>query len=498
MSLDSVVSGWKPEEEIMRGKISPILLLLILSAILGMAQQGEAKPIPYAYIVQVAETADANQIAKAVTASTHGVVRHIYAHTINGFAIHVPVGITKADIILQPGVIKVEPDLEVKHCGQAIPTGVNRIDIELNGTAKIDGLDERVDVNVAIIDTGIDGDHPDLNVYAAGSRNFTSSQASQWDDDDGHGTHVAGIVGALDNDIGVVGVAPGVRLWAIKVLKEHGPSWLSDALEGVDYVTANAGRIEVANMSLGAEGRSDIFRQAIQNSVAAGVVYVVAAGNESRDVYGTDGIFDTTDDAIPAAYPEAAAISAMADSDGKPGGMGGSTGYGSDDSFAGFSNFSRSVVANNLVNSPGAAIDLLMPGVKIYSTYKNGGYATLSGTSMASPHAAGLVALYIAENGRATGAGDVYAIRQALINGGVAQIDSRGLAVLNDPDGYQENIGYYIRGDFNHDGIVDFEDLAILTFYWLGNDALADIVPLGGDGIVNFVDFSGLAENWMR
>jgi len=207
-------------------------------------------------------------------------------------------------------------------------------------------------------------------------------------------------------------------------------------------VTDRAGQIELANMSLGVTGTSSSFRTAIKKSVAAGIVYVVAAGNDGKDVYGSDGVFGTDDNFIPAAYPEVAAISAMADSDGQPGGLGSSTSYGSDDSFASLSNFSRTVIADNPVISPGAAIDLLMPGISIYSTNMGGGYTTKSGTSMASPHAAGLAALYITVNGRATDAAGVYAIRQALIDSGVVQNSDRGLAHLNDPDANWENIGW--------------------------------------------------------
>lgn len=263
-----------------------------------------------------------------------------------------------------------------------------------------------------------------------------------YDDDNGHGTHCAGIAAAKNNDFGVVGIAPGARLWAVKVLDSAGSGYLSDVIAGLDWVTAHASTIEVANMSLTATGSSSIFRTAIQNSVASGIVCVVAAGNDAKDVYGFDGVFGTSDDVIPAAYPEAATISAMVDSDGLPSGLGDSTGYGSDDSFANFSNDSHSVVAGNPVTSPGKAIDLLMPGVNIYSCYMNGGYATGSGTSMASPHAAGLAAFYIAINGRATSASGVYAIRQALIDAGVAQTDPRGLALQNDFDGNKENIGW--------------------------------------------------------
>jgi len=421
------------------------MVLAVAGAVSLFAQSSNAKEIPNAYIVQVAETVDVHQTAAGVARFTGGNLGHIYTKALRGFAIRVPPGIKKTDILAQPGVVLVEPDLEVTICAQTLPTGVNRIDVDLNNTAKIDGIDERIDVDIAIIDTGIDIDHLDL--YVVGGRHFYTRginphEDNKYDDDNGHGSHVAGIAAALDNNIGVVGVAPGARLWAVKVLDSTGNGYLSDVIAGVDWVTLNAGQIEVANLSLSAEGTNNAFRTAIQNSVAAGIVYVVAASNEAKDVYGSDGIFGTGDDVIPAAYPEVAAVSAMVDSDGQPGGAGGSTTYGPDDSFASFSNFSASVVAGNPVTSPGAAIDLLMPGVNIYSAWKNGGYNTISGTSMASPHAAGLAALYIAVNSRATDAAGVYAIRQALIDDGVAQDSAQGLAHLNDPDANWENIGW--------------------------------------------------------
>jgi subtilisin family serine protease len=112
---------------------------------------------------------------------------------------------------------------------------------------------------------------------------------------------------------------------------------------------------------------------------------VAAAGNDAQDVYGNDGTFGTNDDFSPAAYPEVATISAFGDSDGQPGGRGPDTSYSADDAFASFSNYSQSVVSGHPVDSPGAAIDLLCPGVDIYSANKNGGYTTFSGTSMAGP-----------------------------------------------------------------------------------------------------------------
>lgn len=182
---------------------------------------------------------------------------------------------------------------------QTLPTGADRIDVDLNTTANIDGIDERVDVDIAILDTGIDIDHPDLGEVVDGVHFWTTTTGPPWnrgtfsddnyDDDNGHGSHVAGIVAAIDNGIGVVGVAPGARLWAVKVFT-NGEGTVADVIAGVDWVTNKADLIEIANMSLTWQGNSETARTSIQNSVGAGVVYVAAAGNDSSDVYGTDGV----------------------------------------------------------------------------------------------------------------------------------------------------------------------------------------------------------------
>src|SRR4029079_550751 len=169
-----------------------------------------------------------------------------------------------------PRVVLVEPDVVITALGQTVPDGVRRIRAAECPLARIDGNDERVNVDIAIIDTGIDLTHPDLNVYQHVS--FTAD-STDGNDGHGHGTHVAGTVGALDNAIGVVGVAPGIRLWAVKVLDNSGSGALSSIISGVDYVTQHASEIEVANMSLGGQGSSDALRLAIQRSVAAGIVY---------------------------------------------------------------------------------------------------------------------------------------------------------------------------------------------------------------------------------
>jgi subtilisin family serine protease len=341
--------------------------------------------IPEHYIVVLQDIAVksvpdvANEMAK-----THGLtMRHIYRHALKGFSARIPDH--KLEILKKDKRVKrVDPDRIVYAMGkppgkgkpgggetapqlQTLPTGINRIDAEENKTNR------PVDVDIAVIDTGIDLDHPDLNVVG----NVTFVKSKNGDDDNGHGTHVAGTAAAKDNSIGVVGVAPGARLWAVKVLDRRGSGSWSGVIAGIDWVTARAGQIEVANMSLGGSGSDteSAMRMAIENSVLAGVTYVVAAGNEGEDAQ----------DSVPAAYDFVITVSSIADSDGEPGGNGASTTYGADDTFATFSNY-------------GADVDLAAPGVNIYSCWKKGGYNTISGTSMAAPHVTGAAALYISNN----------------------------------------------------------------------------------------------------
>jgi subtilisin family serine protease len=175
----------------------------------------------------------------------------------------------------------------------------------------------------------------------------------------------------------VVGVAPGARLWAVKVLNDSGSGYISEIVAGIDWVTARASTIEVANMSLGCQCSSQALNDALTRSTNAGVVYVVAAGNSARDA----ATFS------PANHPQVITVSAVADFNGTAGGGAGATCRADvDDTFADFSNF-------------GSAVDLAAPGVCITSTWTGGGYATISGTSMATPHGSGAAALYILEKG---------------------------------------------------------------------------------------------------
>src|SRR5438105_7563741 len=372
---------------------SKLLLLLLALVCAGIrnarAEDNQPYAVPGRYIVVVKHGHKPHEVA-----GKHGLKpHHVFSHALHGFAGEISA--ESLELLRQdPRVESIEPELQLFSSSQIIPTGVNRIGAALSPMAKIDGMDERVDADIAILDTGI-ALHPDLNIYTNVS--FISAQTT---DGNGHGTHVAGIAAALDNGSGFVGVAPGARLWAVKVMDDAGNGTTTSVIAGIDFVTQNAARIEVANLSLAGYGSSPALRQAISNSVAQGVVFVVSAGNDGRDVYGPDGVFGTVDDAIPAAYPEVMTVSALSDLDGVA---------SADDALAFFSNYSRSVVAGNPVTSPGAAIDLAAPGVNISSTFLNGGYATMSGTSMAAPHVAGAVALYVAAHGRATSAAGVAA-----------------------------------------------------------------------------------------
>ncbi len=282
-------------------------------------------------------------------------------------------------------------------------------------------------VTVAIIDTGIDLDHPDLQNNINPDKSVTCIEKSPvkqvkcvtgGDDDNGHGSHVAGTVAAIDNSIGVVGVAPEAELWAIKVLDSQGSGRISWIVAGIDYVTAN--NADVANMSLGCECQNTALDDAISNSVASGVTYVVAAGNSGKDASSFS----------PANHPDVITVSAIADSDGTCGSQGGSTSYGEDDTFASFSN-------------DGALIEIAAPGVDIYSTYKDGSYYTASGTSMASPHVAGAAALLIDSDSTL----EPDQVRSALINNGVSQDtickSNTGYGGFDgDIDGYSEPLVY--------------------------------------------------------
>lgn len=323
-------------------------------------------------------------------------VGHTYTKAVGGFSAQIPDALLPV-VMRDPRVKYVERDQVVDLSAQTLPTGVNRIDADLSSTLAGNGGGS-VAVTIAILDTGIDYGHPDLNVDAANSKSFVGGTAT---DGNGHGSHVAGTAAAMDNTTGVVGVAPGAKLWAVKVLNNSGSGSLSGVIAGLDYVTASAANVHVANMSLGS-GYSQALNDAVERCVQAGVVVVVAAGNSAGHVKNYS----------PASAPSAITVAALADSDGRAGGLGGSTSYGKDDTFASFSNYGIvDANGNGTLDEDEVGVDVIAPGVWIRSTYKSGKYKVLSGTSMASPHVAGLAALYKASNPNATPA----QVRQAIL-----------------------------------------------------------------------------------
>jgi subtilisin len=375
------------------------------------AQGKEGKIVPGQYIVVLKDGPDADKVSEQHKDKLGAEVTHVYKYALKGYA--AKLSADKLNKVKEDSrVLFVSEDREVKASAQTIPTGVKRIGGTLSSTKSGDGSGS-VAVNVAIIDTGIDTSHSDLNVV--NGKNCSTGKSYQ--DGNGHGTHVAGTVAAKDNGNGVVGVAPGAKLSAVRVLNNQGSGTWSSVICGIDWVTAHASTIKVANMSLGGTGKddgncgnsnSDALHKAICRSVAAGVTYAVAAGNES----------DNAANHVPAAYDEVITVSALADFNGKPGGGAAATCRSDvDDTFADFSNY-------------GQDVDIAAPGVCIRSTWRGGGYNTISGTSMATPHVTGAAALYNKSNPNATPAQVKSALRAAQEPGPIS----------GDPDSSKEGI----------------------------------------------------------
>src|SRR4029453_1335733 len=334
----------------------------------------KGEKIPNEYIVALKHS---NFLSSTTRALAHEAINegatleHTYDHALHGFSIRVPNEKALEAIVKSPEVDYVQPDIKLKAFVQSLPTGVDRVDGDLSSTKSGDGRGN-VNVDIGILDSGVDLNHPDLNVY----RDVTFvSGTSSGNDDYGHGTAVAGVAAAKDNSQGVVGVAPGARLWAIKVLDSNGIGSTSDLIKGIDYVTQQSDDIDVVNLSFGEDGPNDALHTAIINSVAAGVTYVVAAGNDAKDASSV----------IPASYPEVIAVSAIVDTDGKCGVIGKSTTLGKDDNFASFSNY-------------GSVVDMAAPGVLIKTTTRGSSYTTFSGTSASTPHVTGAAAIYKSEH----------------------------------------------------------------------------------------------------
>jgi streptogramin lyase len=385
---------------------------MILAASAAPAAQAAYGPRDYIVVLDPSVEHPGN-VAHAQLQVHHGDMTGFYRHAIEGYAATLPpaqvdslrndprVAFVTIDHPVQ--VLEGEFQLENEANGgfevsePTVPTGIKRTFATSNKALKINGEDDlRVDADVAVIDTGIDYQNPDLSVGSRTDCHTGTCVENSGTDGSSHGTHVAGTIAAIDNNLGVVGMAPGARLWAVKVLGDGGSGSESAVIAGVDWVTAHASQIEVANMSLGSFYEMPALETAVTTSIESGVVYAVAAGNWNADAKYIS----------PAKNPNVITVSALADYDGLPGSKSAPTcdSYGTDDQKASFSDY-------------GPLVDVVAPGTCILSTVPGSKYALYSGTSMATPHVAGAAAILASQKNPSNKA-EVEAIRSTIVTAG--------------------------------------------------------------------------------
>jgi len=328
--------------------------LTALASLLVLPAQGSG-PASDRYIVVLKQAVDSQAVANLHSARYGAAVDHVWSQALHGYAAVIPndrVAALRAD----QNVSYVVADGVAQTQDQTVPWGISKVGADISSTKAGDHTGSITNVDAYVIDTGIDRSHPDLNVVE-----FKQYASGPPRDCNGHGSHVAGTIGARDDTVGVVGVAPGIRLHAVKVLNCAGSGSWSDVISGINYVAGTTTRPAVANMSLGGPQNAAVD-QAVRTAVANGVFFAVAAGNDGADACGHS----------PAAAGTTSGVDTVAATD-------------TSDAEASWSNF-------------GSCVDIWAPGVGIYSTYKSGSYATLSGTSMATPHVAGGAALYLSSH----------------------------------------------------------------------------------------------------
>jgi len=361
-------------------------LLCGVGAVLALAAATPAlaTAAPKRYIVVLEDSADPDTVAADHGRRFRAQVADRYRTALKGYVGDVPEERVEA-LRRDPRVRYVEPDAPMTTQAQTLPWGIDRIDADRSTTLAGNGSGTVGGVGVFVIDSGI-ASHPDLGL--AGHVNFAGGRNT---DCNGHGTHVAGTAAARDDTANMVGVAPGAALVGVKVLACNGSGATSGVIRGVDWVTANARGSAVVNMSLGG-GASAALDDAVRRSVARGITYAVAAGNDGRDACassparagaGSNGIITVA--ATDSAEREAS-----------------------------FSNYGR-------------CVDVWAPGVGVLSTRAGGGTTTFSGTSMASPHVAGAAALLLSRQPGASPGAVESAIIGAAVATGTASKDGRAI-----------------------------------------------------------------------
>ena len=311
----------------------------------------------------------------------------VFSHAIRGFSARLTTA-QMFELDNDPTVDFIENDGEMYAIAQTLPWGIDRIDADLSSAQAGNGSGSVTGVNVYVIDSGIDTGHADLNVVR--HVNFAGGQNK---DCNGHGTHVAGTVAARDNGIDVVGVVPGAPVTGVKVLGCNGSGSYSNVIKGIDWVRANAVKPAVANMSLGG-GVSTAVDNAVKAAADSGVIFAIAAGNDGVDAC-------TKSPARAGTHSGVITVAATA----------------SNDTEASWSNY-------------GSCVDIWAPGVNIVSTAMRGGTTTMSGTSMASPHVAGVAALYLSGVPSATAALAESSLKTNSVATGTASKDGRAIKLV--------------------------------------------------------------------
>jgi aqualysin 1 len=347
-----------------------ILLALIAATTLlaaGVAVTQVPEEDADTYIVVLKDSVDdPSQVAEGIDQRQEGFdAGFVYTEALEGFSAEIPDD-SLDDVRNNSRVAYVERDEVVTAFGQRVPWGIRRIGANVSSIRAGNGSGKVTGVNIYVIDSGIAA-NPDLNVV--NRHNFLARGPDN--DCYGHGTHVAGTLAARDNRIDVVGVAPGAPLTSVKVLDCHGHGTAGKVIKGIDWVTAKAAKAEkpaVANMSLGSSRRIKSLNTAVRTSAASGVFYSLSAGNEGRS---------------------ACKFSPAMTGAGKNNGILTTAATNMADGEPSWSNFGR-------------CVDLWAPGANILSTWKKGATKSISGTSMAAPHAGGTAALYLSDHPNAS------------------------------------------------------------------------------------------------